>query len=382
MGLPPFVLLALVLSPASRAQDALAPKLAAPATPKPGKGIQWQVGDTTLKVGGYVKVDLIHDFDAIGSQDSFDPRTIPTDGSEGRNTQMEAQQSRLNLDLRSATSSDPLHAFVEGDFFGDNNSFRLRHAYAEMGHVLGGQTWSAFVDVDGMPETLDFESPIGFPQIRLPQVRYSNEFAGGDSFAVAIEDPNSEIVPPTGVPGQAEELAPSLTGRYVCKNSRGHVQLGAFGGMSSYRADSGSTDDVALWGLNLSTKIATFGEDSTIVQLTYGDGVGQYRGGISAAPDANGDLEAVTVAAVLASYEHHWSEQFRSTLMYSRADGDVPSGAPPGTSEKLQYAAANLIWQFSDRAWTGVECLYGTNQTVDGNDGAATRLQFAIRFNL
>jgi hypothetical protein len=91
MALPPFALLALVFSPALPAKDAPAPKLAAPATPKPGSGIQWQVGDTTLKVGGYVKVDLIHDFDAIGSQDSFDPRTIPTDGSEGRNTQMQAQ---------------------------------------------------------------------------------------------------------------------------------------------------------------------------------------------------------------------------------------------------------------------------------------------------
>jgi len=355
---------------------------APPPTPTPGNGVQWQVGDTTVKIGGYVKVDLIHDFDAIGSKDSFDPRTIPTDGSEGSNTQMQAKQSRLNLDVRSPTSTDPLRFFVEGDFFGDNNSFRLRHAYAEMGHVLGGQTWSAFVDVDAMPETLDFESPIGFPQLRLPQARYTNQFADGDSFAVAIEDPNSDVVPPAGVPGEAEDVLPSLAARYVWKNSCGHVQLGAFGGMSSYRADSGSTDSVPLWGLNLSTKLALGVEDNAIVQLTYGDGVGQYRGGVTAAPDANGDLEAVTVAGILGSFEHHWSEKYRSTLMYSWAEGDLPAGAPPTTSERLQYVALNLIWQFSDRAWTGIECLHGTNDTFDGNDGAATRLQFSLRFNL
>ena len=360
---------------------ALAAPLAAQ-QPPPGQGVQWQVGDTTLKVGGYVKVDLIHDFDAIGSQDSFDPRTIPTDGSSGSNTLMQAKQSRLNFDVRSPTSGDPLHVFFEGDFFGSGNSFRLRHAYAELGQVLGGQTWSTFIDVEGMPETLDFESPIGFPQLRLPQVRYTNGFEDGDSFAISIEDPNSEVVPPAGVPGHAEDVLPSLSARYVWKNARGHVQLGAFGGMSSYRADGGSSDSVPLWGLNLSTQIATVAEDSAIVQLTYGDGVGQYRGGVTAAPDASGDLEAVTVAAVLASYEHRWSAAYRSTIMYSWAEGDVPAGAPLDSSEKLQYAAANLIWQFNERAWTGVEILYGTNETLDGNDGSATRVQFSMRFNL
>jgi hypothetical protein len=358
----------------STAQQPVAP-------PPPGKGIQWQVGDTTLKLGGYVKVDLIHDFDAIGSKDSFDPRTIPTDGSEGSGTLMQAKQSRLNLDVRGPTSADPIHFFVEGDFFGTNGAFRLRQAYAEMGPVLGGQTWSAFVDVDAMPETLDFESPIGFPQLRLPQVRYTSQLEDGDSFAVAVEDPNSEVVPPPA-PGEAEDVLPSLTARYIWKHARGHVQLGAFGGMSSYRADSGGTDSVPLWGLNLSTQFAVAAEDSAIVQLTYGDGVGQYRGGVTAGPDASGNLEAVPVAGVLGAYEHHWSEKFRSTLMYSWAEGDLPAGMPPANSERLQYLAANLIWQFCDRAWTGVEYLYGTNETFDGNDGAATRLQFAIRFNL
>src|SRR5689334_9874181 len=59
------------------------PTAPAPAQPKPGNGIQWQVGDTTVKIGGYVKLDLIHDFDPIGSLNSFDPRTIPTNGLDG-----------------------------------------------------------------------------------------------------------------------------------------------------------------------------------------------------------------------------------------------------------------------------------------------------------
>jgi len=358
------------------------PVAPAPAAPTSEKGVKWQVGDTTLKLGGYVKLDLIHDFDAITSTDSFDPRTIPTDGTDGSNTRMHARQSRLNLDVTRPTSTDPMRFFVEGDFFGSGNSFRLRHAYGTMSGVLGGQTWSTFMDENGMPETLDFESPIGFPQIRQAQVRYTKDLEGGDSWAISIEDPASEVIPPTGVTGTEEEVIPDVTAHYIWKNSLGHVQVSGFGGIAGFRPTGGSEETVPLWGVNLSAKINTVGQDNTILQFTYGDGVGRYRGGATAAPDSSGDLEAIPTTAILASYQHYWSDAYRSTIMYSWAGADVPAGTPLTSTERTSYAAANLIWQFSDRAWTGVEYLYGTRDTVDGNDGDATRLQFSLRFDL
>lgn len=210
---------------------------------------------------------------------------------------MHARQSRLNLDVSRASSGTPMRLFFEGDFFGSSNGFRLRHAYGEIAGVLGGQTWTSFMDEAGMPETLDFESPIGFPQIRQAQIRYTKELASGDSYAFSVEDPASTIVPPTGVPGKQEEVLPDVTANYIWKNSRGHVQVAGFGGMAAFQPDTGSDDTVPLWGVNVSTKLTTVGKDNTILQFTYGDGVGRYRGGTTAAPDANGDLEAITTAA-------------------------------------------------------------------------------------
>lgn len=368
--------------PAQPPANAVAEQLAAPAPAPPGKGFKWQFGDTTVKFGGYVKVDLIHDFDEIGSTDSFDPRTIPTDGSDGTNTRMHARQSRLNLDVVKPTSTVPMRFFVEGDFFGDGNAFRLRHAYAEMHGVLGGQTWTTFMDEGGMPETLDFESPIGFPQIRQAQIRYTKKLEDGDSYAFSVEDPASKILPPTGVLGEQEETLPDVTAHYIWKHSRGHVQVSGFGGMAAFQPDVGSDDTVPLWGVNVSTKIETYEKDNAILQFTYGDGVGRYRGGTTAAPDSSGDLEAVTTTAAMASYQHHWSEKYRSNLMYSWVDGDIPSGAPTTSSETLQYVAANFIYQFADRAWTGIEYLYGSNDALDGSDGDANRVQISIRYDL
>lgn len=374
----------LSLVPAILASHTVAQQSPATTEPAPElKGLQWQINEWTLKLGGYVKLDLIHDFDAIGSTDSFDPRTIPTDGSQGTNTRMHARSSRLNLDLRAPTSTYPLRVFIEGDFFGDGNAFRLRHAFGEMNGLSAGQRWTNFMDENGFAETLDFESPIGFPQIRQAQVRYTRELASGDSYAFSIEDPASVIVQPATVPGETEEVLPDLTAHYIWNTSeQSHVQLGVFGGTATFDPDGGARDTVPLWGVNLSTKFPAFDEDSAILQLTYGDGVGRYRGGTTAAPDADGDLEAITTAAVMATYQHVWSEKYRSNVVYSWVDGDLPAGTPVTSPETLQYFALNLIWQFSDRAWAGIEYLRGTNDTFDGNDGNANRLQMSIKFSL
>ncbi|HEX6812146.1 MAG TPA: DcaP family trimeric outer membrane transporter [Planctomycetota bacterium] len=375
------------------AQDPGAAQPQAPAEPKAPaqqpaarpKGLQAQFGEFTVKFGGYVKVDLIHDFDEIGSTDSFDPRTIPTDDESdpGMNTRVHARQSRLNLDVRGPTEAGDIRVFVEGDFFGDGNAFRLRHAYGTLAGVLGGQTWSTFMDEDCMPETLDFESPIAFPLIRQAQIRYRQDIGdGGTYWAVAVEDPASRIIVPTGVPGETEEATPDLCGRFRWAHGLGHCQVGAFAGTARFDPDAAPADTVFLWGWNFSTKLKVGDRDQFYLQGTYGPGVGRYRGGITAAPDAAGGLEPIDVLAGMVGYEHHWSAKWRSTVTYSWGEGDLPAGAPLANPDMLEYLAANLIWQFSDRAWAGVEYLYGAREDADGTRGEANRLQFAVRFDI
>jgi hypothetical protein len=366
--------------PAPDAQQSAPPPAAPKATP--GKGYEFKVGESTLKLGGYVKVDLIHDFDRVGSTDSFDPRTIDTTGLDGENTRMHAKETRLNLDVRTPTDMGELKTYIEGDFFSSSNGFRMRHAYGQLGPILGGQTWSAFMDEGAMPSTLDFESPIAFPLARVAQVRYTQNFGDdGDYWAVAVEDPNNSIVSPAAA-GTVENPAPDVTARIHLKNDRGHVQVGLYSGMAAFQPDVGGVDNAYLWGVNLSTKETTWGDDYAILQLTYGDGVGGFRGGQTAAPDAGGSLEAVRTSAWMAAYQHAWTEKYRSTVTYSYGRGDLPGGVAPDANEALTYLAGNLIWQFTPRAWVGIEYLHGTRDTFDGSDGSADRLQLALKFDL
>jgi hypothetical protein len=71
--------------------------LRAQASPSP---IIFNNGSWQVSLGGYFKLSLIHDFNAIGSPDVFDLRSIPVDGSKGTNTRITARETRLSLGIK------------------------------------------------------------------------------------------------------------------------------------------------------------------------------------------------------------------------------------------------------------------------------------------
>ena len=80
----------------------------------------WKIPKTNARItlGGYVKFDLIEDFNPINSPSFFDVSKIPTDGSKGTNTHLQANETRLFLDFRTPMGKTDLRTYVEGDFYG------------------------------------------------------------------------------------------------------------------------------------------------------------------------------------------------------------------------------------------------------------------------
>ena len=91
-------------------------------------------------------------------------------------------------------------------------------------------------------------------------------------------------------------------------------------------------------------------------------------------------LEAIPVFGWFASYEHWWSKQFTSTLVYGALDVDNRAAQPPDSFDKTQYASANLVWMPTERWLFGVEALWGKRVDKDGADGTDFRTQFTTRF--
>ena len=354
----------------------------APAQPAEPKPDGFTVGGFVFKPGGRIKLDVIRDFKPIGSEDSFDPRTIPIDAGDGVNSQLHARETRLSLDVRGPVEGRELRMFVETDFYGSGNALRLRHAYGSWGGLLAGQTWSVFVDDANFPNTIDFESPLAFPQIRQAQVRYSQKLNETVSWAAGVEDNKSAIESPTGESGEAEYPMPDLTGHIRFGAAGGHGFVSGFVGKGRFRPTVGEPDDVTLWGMLFSGR-AKFGRDALYGQFTVGDGVGRYRGGITAVPDANGELAPVGLWAVMGGYEHYWSAVLSTNAVYAVTSARDEDYYADDFNHELRYGAVNLLyWFLPNRAWLGVEYLYGRREVFDGGIGRADRVQFAVRFNL
>ena len=344
----------------------------------------WEIPKTTvrMKIGGYVKFDLIHDFDPIGSPDYFDVSTIPTDGSKGETTHMHAKESRVFLDFRSPSKVGELRAYVEGDFYGTSGAFRLRHAFVEInnGKWLAGQWWSNFMDETIIPPTLDFEKPAAYAFARHAMFRWKQSLSADSYLAIAVEEPNTRAQTPTE-PGKFESPLPDLTARYRITKKWGHVQLSAFAAQLHYRFSAGGSDKVSLFGGNLSGQLNFHKKDKLIYQIVYGPGVGRFRGGFSAGLDENGDLKAITDIGMTAGIQHFWNDKFSSLLVYNQGSNDTTVGQPQTDISSMNYMAVNLIWHFVDNAFAGIEYLRGTREDINEEDGTANRIQFSVKYS-
>ena len=191
--------------------------------------------DVAMKIGGFVKADFIYDFDPIDSTDFFDTSDIRIGAPARTNTRFHARQTRLSLDTRWADHLHPVRMFVEGDFFGDNSSFRLRQAYGEVGSLLVGQTWTTFTDIAAFPATLDFEGSVSSVNRRQAMIRWTQQVLHEDvTLALAAENPQFNIVPPPGIPGDSRTPSPDLIARLRLSKEWGQYQVASCIGLAAF----------------------------------------------------------------------------------------------------------------------------------------------------
>ncbi|HET7291568.1 MAG TPA: DcaP family trimeric outer membrane transporter [Vicinamibacteria bacterium] len=373
----------MLLAPAGRNAPAQTPAPTPAPEPAAKPPFTFSAGSWAVRLGGYIKVDAIHDFDPIGSTDSFNPRTIPVDGSDGSNTRIHARESRVGLAAFGPVEGRELKLVVEGDFYGTSNAFRLRHAYGQYGFLVAGQTWTTFMDEDNIPPTIDFETALAQPLVRQGLVRFTFATSKRTQLAFGIEESDAQTVPPPDVAGKAEKPLPDLTARFRYETARAHVQLSGFLGLTRFRPLDGGPMDVTIGGVLASARFRLFRRDSAYAQFSWGPGLGRYRGEPSAAPDASGELKAVKVTALMVGYERCWSSRWCSNAVVSPAWVETDPGEALAPDRRFDYIAANLrYWFLENRAWAGVEYLHGLKEVRRGARGSANRVQLAIRFNI
>jgi len=371
----------------------------------------WHLPGTTaaMKIGGYVNLAVVDSLDPLLASDRFVVGSIPPNGvdvpgaSDG--TQVTANQSRLNLEVREQTSYGQLRAFIEGDFLGAGDTFRLRHAYGQYGWALAGKTWSAFSNVDSLPEQVDFEGINGAVLVRQPQLRIFPKLGEKYSLVASIEDPQTDIENGVGEPGRGDivmsvdrlPLGWSRTLNYkvaaILRDLTGQEVTGS-------PPTVGPTKHATGWGATTSGRASPSGwgdANALLWQLTYGKGIGRYLndlgtvGGGDAVFDPNGKLRPLPVFAGFLSYQHLWAGRFkfmsewpgllRSNVNFSWIDVKNYDFQPDSSYNNTLYASVNLIYYPVQNARFGIEYLWGERTNKDDTKGTANQIQISTRFS-
>jgi hypothetical protein len=349
--------------------------------------------DAALRIGGFVKTSIVHNFDAMKIQDKFIVGSIPvtTEEKSGFEAQssITASQSRLNFDLREPTDVGLLRAFIEGDFAGDGDTFRLRHAFGQWQRVLAGKTWSAFVDNEASPEEIDFEGLNGRIKVRQSQIRIMPRLGKAYEFQLSLEDPNPQVQNGEGV----NRFPDIVTSVRFQPHSRLHLKLGLLGRQIRAQRDSNwgaGVEEKFAWGSTLSGRITTpllDERDSLLFQLNAGNGIGRYVNDLSSVGSfdgifntSSGELELFDILAGYVSWQHWWGTDVRSNFTLGAVEVDNPDFVDDDAYKRTLRFSSNLLWTPTPRVDLGAEYLWGNHRIEDGQNGDATQIQFAARY--
>lgn len=315
------------------------------------------------------------------------------------------RQTRFGVKAAVPTGLGDLKTTFEFELFGTGvdagqTTFRLRHAYGELGHFGAGQTWSPFMDIDVFPNSLEYWGPNGMVFFRNIQVRWM-PIQGDTRLTIALERPGASA--DGGVYADRIELTdvkarfplPDLSAEYRRAGKWGYVELAGILRRMEWK-DQGTdqynlTGDATGWGVNLSSNLKLGSASTARLQVVYGEGIQNYMndapadvgvepnpGGGTAAPIRG---VALPVLGVVAFLDHTWSPKFSSAVGYSMVDIDNSEDQADNAYHKGQYALGNVLYTPVPGVTTGVELQWGDRENFrDGFSSSTFRVQLSFKY--
>jgi hypothetical protein len=316
------------------------------------------------------------------------------------------RQSRLGFKGVIPTSNGEIKTIFEFELFGTGvdagqTTFRLRHAWGELGQIGAGQTWSPFMDPDVFPNSVEYWGPNGMVFFRNVQLRWTPWQNGDSNFMIALERPGASA--DQGVYAGRIELAdvkarfplPDVSAHFRYAKDWGHVQVAGI--VREIKWDDLNNDQYNLtgsatgWGFNFSSNIKIAKKHVARLQAAYGDGVQNYWNDAPVDIGIQNNLgdprrpvlgKALPILGIVAFLDLNWNERFTSTVGYSLVNIDNSDGQRADAFKKGRYALANVLYHPTPAIFLGPEIQWGKRENLgDGFTSDDVRIQFSAKYN-
>jgi hypothetical protein len=393
------------------AQDAATPPAKAAAPPARPQG----AAAPSLEVYGFAMLDIGHNFKQINPNwfDTLRVTRLPSFEDEfccDNNTFAGVRQSRLGVRTTTPTSLGDLKTTFEFELFGTGvdegqTTFRLRHAYGEVGKFGAGQYWSPFMDPDVFPNSLEYWGPTGMVFFRNVQFRWyawSNEKS---NLVLALERPGASG--DQGVYADRIELdgirarfpLPDLSGAYKLTQNWGYVRVAGI--VRSIKWDDTLDDQFELggsatgWGLNLSSNLKAGAKDVIRLQYVFGEGIQNYMNDSPVDIGVEDNFQnsvtpfvgkAIPIQGLVAFVDHTFNPKYSTTVGYSWQKNDNTNSQAANAFRVGHYFLGNLLYYPVPNVMLGGELQWGRRENfgdafTDGFTSDGLKLQFSFKYN-
>jgi len=353
----------------------------------------------------YIKAKLngVHDIEGgLQDQETFNVGKIDVWGTDDSSRfWMDMHQSQIRLRGQNETKNGPVIGYLEGDFWGGDKGFRLRHLWVEYKFIHFGQDWTFFGDKEIWPNVFDWDGPPSGVWRREPELRFMFKGKKQWQYEIGVSNPGAEITVNSDVDPTVEtanQRMPDIIGAINKKIDRGHIRITGIYRDLRYKTD-GVDESVAGYGATVSGFIGTGKDRQNPIQFQFvaGQGIATYIVSFSglnydAAPDGNGNLKAIPTWGGWGSYEHWFSKKWHGNLVagYEQFDthqinsytisGPDYSATDSEVTAKHYYGLVNVMWDWLPNLILGVEYNYGYKDTlhvgnIDLGDEVVTRLE-------
>jgi len=366
----------------------------------------------TFDLYGFVMLDSGYDFGQVDPQwfDVERPTKLPSYPNEfggNGNAYFGVRQTRFGIKTSTPTALGDVKTTFEFELFGTGvdagqTTFRLRHAYGELGAFGAGQTWSPFMDIDVFPNSLEYWGPNGMVFFRNVQIRWMPIRSDSTRLTFALERPGASA--DQGIYADRIELQnvkprfnlPDLSWQARFNRHWGYLQVaGIFrkiGWVDINNPAGLNLGGTAFgWGINTTSNVKLGKSNIGRFALVYGSGIENYMN------DAPVDIGtrtnygnpvtpvkgvALPVLGLVSFLDHNWSDRFSTSIGYSMLNIENSNAQNPSDFHQGHYALTNLLFHPVPSVTVGGEFQFGRRLNfTDGFNVNDYRAQFSFKYD-